>query len=455
MRSGWLKVVTILARVLPPAARQRVLDRVVPLLAGATVLAFAAGSSSIPRVTSIGHPLRWALLVALLAAAAVWALPRPSVSWPPLAAAGALVGLAVLSTAWSVEPKTSFERAASLGLLFATCLLLAAAVSGRPDRTAALLGGIVAGAAAVGLLGLLVLAVDHARAVVPATYEGPARFRGLGQDPNTVALLFGVTTPLAVWALLATRRRAAAVAALALFVGTIVASGSRGGLGAAAIGSAVVVLAGARRRPRAIAALAAVVAVVVAGAAIQSLPKPATSGVPVTQQSNLPKPKTGYLDAEAIFPLNADIGRPLPGGAQPAVVRSLTGGSGRIDAWRGALHEAARRPVAGHGFGTEQAVFVDRYYQFVGGLPENSYIGMALQLGIAGLVALAALAAVLAFAGFRALAGPRRELAAAGLGVLAAGLAVAVVQSYLYSVGNIATAALWIPAFLLPAVIRG
>src|SRR5207302_10849057 len=134
-----------------------------------------------------------------------------------------------------------------------------------------------------------------------------------------------------------------------------------GGLGAAAIGRAVVVVACAKRPSRALLAVAAIAAVAAGGAAIQSLPKPATSGVPVTQQPNLPKPKAGYLDAEALYPLNADIGRPLPGGAQPAVVRSLFGGSGRLDAWRGALHEAARRPVAGHGFGTEQAVLVDRY----------------------------------------------------------------------------------------------
>jgi O-antigen ligase len=447
-------VVTILARAVPPAARQRVLDRLVPLLAGATVLAFAAGSSSIPRVASAGHPVRWALLVALLAAATIWSKPRFSIRRPGLAAA-ALVGLALLSTAWSVDPRASFEHAVSLGLLFATCVLLAAAASGRPDRAAALLAGIVAGAVVVGLLGLLILAVDHGRAVAAATYQSPARFRGFGQDPNTVALLFGVTAPLVVGALLLTKRRALAAAALALLVGTIVASGSRGGLGAAAIGSAVVVLACARRRAHVLAGLAAIAAVAAAGAAIQSLPKPATSGVPVVRQAGAPKPRPGYLDAEVLYPLNADVGRPLPGGAQPAVVRSLLGGSGRLDAWRGALHEAERRPVAGHGFGTEQAVFVDRYYRFVGGLPESSYLGLALQLGIAGLVALAALVAALALAGLRALSGPRRGLAAAGLGVLAAGLAIAVVQSYLYSVGNIATAALWIPAFLLPAALDG
>jgi hypothetical protein len=453
MRSGWLKVATILARALPPAARQRVLDRIVPFLAGATVLAFAAGSSSVPRATSVGHPFRWVLLVALLGAAALrsnWrAIPRT-----PLVAAAALVGLAALSTAWSVEPRTSFERAVSLGLLFLTCLLLAAAVAGCRHRAEALLAGVLGGAAAVGLLGLLVLAVDHAHAVESATYQSPARFRGFGQDPNTVALLFGVTTPLAVWAVLATRRRVLAASVLFLLVGTIVASGSRGALVAGAAGACVVIGARSGRSRRALVGVVAVAAIAVAGAAVQAIPSAAhvvnVSGPPPPGQ---PKPNPGYLNGELVYPLNADVGKPLPGGGQPFVTRSIFGSSGRVQAWEGTLHEVARRPVVGHGFGTEQAVFVDRYYSFVGGLPENSYIGLALQLGALGIAALVALVAALALPAVRALRRSRNDLVAASLGVLVAGLVAAVVQSYLYSVGNIATAALWIPVFLLPAVL--
>jgi O-antigen ligase len=420
------------------------------------VVAAAAGSSSLPGVIRIGHAARWVVLVALLCAAGAWALPRLRPSAPPLVAAAALVGLAVLSTLWSVEPRTTFEKAVSLGLLFATCVLVATAAAGRPDRVAAVLTGLVAGAAVVGLLGLVVLAVDHGRAVQEATYEAPTRFQGFGQDPNTVGLLFAVAVPLATWALLRSttaRRRVATGLVLLLFAGTIVASGSRGALIAGAIGAAVVV---ATAAPRRWLALAAVVVALVAGAGIVSIPDPSASasapapaaGATVTA----PTPRPGYLDAEAQYPLDADVGQPLPGGGQPPVRRGLFATSGRLDAWGGALHEAARRPVAGHGFGTEQDVFVDRYYRFVGGLPEDSYLGLALQLGIVGLLALLALAGTLVAPGLRALRGPRPDLAAAGLGVLAAGLAIAVVQSYLYSVGNIAASTLWIAAFLLVAV---
>lgn len=441
---------------MPLVSRQGVLDRLVPLLAGVTVLAFAAGSSSVARVTSLGHSLRWAALVALLVGAVFWSLPRPRLAGGPAAAAAVFVAAAVLSTLWSVEPRLTFERAVSLGLLYGTCALLAAAVRARPERASPLLTGVLGGAVAVGLLGLLLLAVDHSAAMAAASYETPARYRGFGQDPNTVALLDGVVSPLAAWLVVATRRRAAGAAALALLFGTVVASGSRGGLVSAAVGCALVVLGCVRSRARLAVGIATVAALAVVGGVVQTLPKAQALPPPPASPAPTPKPKPQrqprYLDANSRYPLDADVGGPLPGGGQPTLHRTFLGTSGRADAWRGALHEVARRPVAGHGFGTEQDVFVDRYYYFVGGLPENSYIGLALQLGAAGLAALAALVVALARPGLRALRGRGRGLAAAGLGVLAAGLVAALFQSYLYSVGNIAAAALWIPAFLLGAV---
>jgi O-Antigen ligase len=410
-----------------------------PVLVAATVIAFAAGSSSVPAVLRVGHPVRWLVLLALLAAAA-WRAPLDRVPRGPAAAAAGLVGLAALSSAWSVAPKTTFARAVSLGLLFAACLLLAA----RPALTRAVLWGVIAGAAVVALAGLVLLVVAHGDAVEPASYETPARFRGFGQDPNTVALLFSVTTPLAVWALLTDRRKLAAAACLALFAGEIVASGSRGGLGASAVGSLVAVLAVAGTR-RAVPLAAAIVVLAAVGAWVQSLPKPSAHSAAVAAAPG-PTPRAGYLDAQARYPLDADVGRPLPGGGEPPVRRSLLGGSGRADAWRGALHQAAQRPVAGHGFGTESRVFEDRYYTFVGGLPENSYIGLALQLGLVGLAALAWLLVALVRPALRHV-----RWSAPGLGVLTAGLVAALAQSYLYSVGNLAAAALWIPAFLMTA----
>lgn len=446
IRSGWPKTRTILARVLPIAAAARRLERLLPTLVGLTVFAFACGSSSVAVALRVGHPLRWVLLVALLVAAGLTvdlrAVPRRA-----LLPAFALVGLAVLSTAWSVAPRTTFEHAVSLGLLFAACLLLAARARGDAEEARRLCWGIVGAAAAVAIAGLIELGVAYHSAVEAASYETPARYRGFGQDPNTAALLFGVVAPLALWSFLAGRRRWTSLAILALLVGSIVASGSRGGLGSAAVGCLLLALVARRGRAAAIAA-AAVVVIAAVGAGIQSLPKPAaTSPATVVTQPSGPKP--GFVDANLSYPLDSDVGRPLPGGGEPPVRRGFFSSSGRGQAWSGAAHAAARRPIAGHGFGTEQIVFVDRYYSFVGGLPENSYLGLALQLGAAGLLALVALVVVLVLAGVRTLSLP---FAGAGLAVLAAGLVAAIVQSYLYSAGNIAALALWLPAFLLAGV---
>jgi O-antigen ligase len=433
---------------LTDAPQQRLLDRLLSILVAVTVVAFAAGSSSIPGITHAAHGLRWLALGALLVAAAVATAPRLRLPPGPTAAAAALVALAALSTLWSVAPRTTFERAVSLGLLFATCLLLVSACALHRGLSAQLLAGVVEGAAAVSLLGLLLLAVDYHRAVQPATGEAPWRYEGFGQDPNTVGLLFAVVLPLAVWLLVRARtgrERGLAGAAVLLFAISIVGTGSRGALVAAAVGAALVVLLEVRRRWLAVGLVAVAF---VAGVALSTVPHTVTGRTShVAAAPSGPAPKPGYLNAEADYPLAADIGQPLPGGGQPTVRRGLFATSGRVDAWRGALHEAVRRPVAGHGFGTEQSVFVDRYYRFVGGLPEDSYIGLALQLGAAGLIALAALLAVLVRRGAHGLGGDGH--AAAGLGVLAAGAAIAVVQSYLYSVGNIAAAAFWIPVFLL------
>lgn len=428
-----------------------------PWLVAATVFAFACGSSSVASVTRVGHTARWALLIVLLVAAGARGVRRRTLvpAMAPAAAATALVGLALVSTAWSVSPRLSVERAVSLGVLFAVALLLA----GAEERPTRLLAGLVGGAAAVAVAGLLVLGVDHAAAVQAASLESPARYRGLGQDANTAGLLFALALPLALG--LAAARRSLRLSggcalAAALFVGSIVASGSRGALFAGGAGAFVAAVAARPTLRRALIPGAVVVAAVVAGLFVQNVPKALAhaSGppAPLPPAAQI-QPRHGYLNAEATYPLDADVGGPLPGGGQPPITRGFFGGSGRVAAWKGAGHQVLQRPFLGFGFGTEGQVFVDRYYYFVGGSPEDSYLGISLQLGLVGLAVLVALFLTLAAFIPRALA-RRRSFAAACAGTLAAGLVIAVVQSYLYSVGNIGTSTLWIAAFLLPQLAR-
>lgn len=451
IRSGWLKVPSILARAVPAALSPRAVDRAVPVLVGATLVAFAAGSSSVAQARDAAHDVRWVVLAALLAAAATWApgvrrLP-PAV---PLAAA-VFVALALASSLWSVAPRLSAGRALSVALLLATAVLLAAGAADSAARGRGVLLGLLGGAAAVAVLGPLVLAVSYGTAVTAASVEAPSRYRGFGEDPNTVPVLLSLTLPVGlVWALRDDRLRWPSAAAVALFAGSIAGSGSRGALFAAAAGSAVAVLFAVREPGRRWAALVAVAAAAAVAGVLQSLPQ-ASSPAPAPAAS-APRPNPApprYLDAERVFPLDDDVGRPLPAGGEPTVSRSFLGTSGRAEAWRGAIRQAAGRPVLGFGFGTEARVFVDRYHGFFGGLPEDSYIGIALQLGALGLLTLLGLVAVPVAAGARALVSRVQPWSAACAGVVAAGLTIAVVQSYLYSVGNVGTATFWIAAFLL------
>ncbi len=427
-----------------------------PLSVGATVFAFACGSSSVHVVRQIGQPVRWLSLLALLVLAAAWVWDRREGLLLPRAvviATAAFLAVALTSALWSVAPRVSAERAISLGILFAAALLLAQACAGRPRDVERVLIGVLGGAAVVAVAGIVVFVVAHHSAVQAATTDIAERYQGLGENPDTAALLYAVTLPISVWLLLVSRRRALAGSVVLLLFGSIVASDSRGALIAAGIGAVVLVAAWGGRSRRTAVALAAIVAAFAAGAVIGSLPSPASSNpaasAPVVKA---PAARPPYLNVEAEYPLDADVGRPLPGNGEPWKPRAIFGGSGRSVAWTGAIYQVAGRPLLGYGFGTESRVFVDRYFSFVGGLTENSYIGLALELGTVGLVLLLVLVVLLIVAGWPALAGPNRSLVAACLGAVAAGLAIGVTQSYFYSVGNIASAALWITAFLLPAV---
>ena len=433
---------------MPRPARGLELDQVIPFVLGAAVFAFACGSSAVSGVERVGHSLRWVLLFLLLVLAVAAALREraaPRLPGAVVGAAAVLTFLALVSTGWSVDPRTTFERAVTVAVMFVTVSALAQAV--QRER---IVYGIVGGATAVALAGIVVLLVRHADAVQPATRDLPERYQGLGQNPNTVPLLLAPCLALTIWLLArteSTRRRAALAAVALLFVGSMIASGSRGSLIAAFAGVGVVVaFMPVRARTRVLLG-AAVVAAAAASIGIALVPKSAGAAwkPPHVQTSPAPgsHPNPGYTNVEGSFPLDSDIGTLLINSKPTS--RTLFGLTGRGEAWRGAIDLGNERPVAGYGFGTESLVFVDRWADFVGGLPENSYIGMYLQLGVAGVLALLGLAASIVIAALR-----RRDRwgVAGPLGALAAGLILAFVQSYIYSVGDIATVALWTAGFL-------
>ena len=324
---------------------------------------------------------------------------------------------------------------------------LAAATAARPEAVGRILEALVAAAAIVALLGLYMLWVSHAQAVQSASVQYPARYRGIGQNPNTVPLLLALVVPLTLW--LWTKRKALAVGALLLFDGSIVASGSRGALLAALAGAVAWV--GTLRRPwrLRLALVAASAAVFAADVAIMQIPKP----LPPAPSHGTSAPRRVVRNAEFVLPLEDELDR--PGKGAPPIRRTLFGTSGRARAWDGALHQIAHRPVAGYGFGTEQFAFVDRYYGFDSSVPENSYLGVALQLGVVGLAVLLVFLGVLGAVAVRALctlSGRALAAARACASVVVAGLVLGVTQSYLATPGNLASSTFWIAALCLPAL---
>jgi hypothetical protein len=444
-------------------------------LLAAMVFFFVLGSGSEQNLTSLGHSGRWVLLVAVWCVAAyifAFAARRNATDRIPVYAVAALALplLGVVSAAWSVAPKTTVGRALSLAIL-ASASLFVAYVSVLDRRIIGhVLGGLLAGTAAAGLAGFVLVFADHAASVQAAGDAVPARYRGLGENPNTYSMLAAVALPIAVWALLESTRgwfRAAAGLSAIVFLLSISFSASHGAFLAGFLG--LIAFAVARPRGRVLIAVPAVAAAFAASFVLALIPQPTgkapvVGAAPPPAQSPgvgqgsgsgggngqpgggppLPASLSGYNPAR----LQDEEGRPFTGPVGD-IPHPLLGSSGRATAWTGAVKQANQRALAGYGFGTEDRVFVDRFYFFQGARPENSWVGMYLQLGAVGLVAMLILWLSLVPATWSAL---RRRLTgtdAALVGVCATALFITVPQSYFYSVGNVATATVWFAMALL------
>jgi O-antigen ligase len=391
--------------------------------------------------------------LALVAAAYhAWRSPPVRPAPGPCVALAAFGVLALTSSFWSARLTSTEKRSLAFCLLAFAALALAAGTAARPEAVRRILEALVAAAVVVALLGLYLLWVSHDQAVQSASVQYPARYRGMGQNPNTVPLLLALALPLALWLWTETRSRLgkAVVAAVALlFDGSIVASGSRGALIAAFAGTLVWVLTLSRPWRIRLALVAAAAAVFAADVAITQIPKP-LAAVPAKRS----QPERVVRNGQLVFPLEDELGR--PGKNAPPIRRTLFGTSGRARAWDGAVHQIGRRPVAGYGFGTESVAFADRYYGFDSAVPENSYLGVTLQLGVAGLVALLAVLAafaVVAVRALRTLTGHALVAARACAAVVVGGVVLGLTQSYLTSAGNLASSTFWISALLLAGLV--
>ena len=175
-----------------------------------------------------------------------------------------------------------------------------------------------------------------------------------------------------------------------LFAGEIAVSGSRGAVIAGFGGALLTALVlgptaqrEGRRWPRGSSSSRA------SASATSRLQHPASAAAPAAAAGAAAAAvNTRGLNADLRLRLEDELGHPPLGGYRPPVARTLFGSSGRAQAWVGGVRQAARRPLLGYGFGTEDKVFVDRFYAFEGNFVENSYVGTFLQLGAAGVALL-------------------------------------------------------------------
>ena len=425
------------------------------LLAQLVIWVGLAAGNVDPWNLPVGRLVRWVVLAELgvfalaYAATARGFFPRPGRA---AAAFACFVAVAFLSTGWSTDPGLTFGRAASFAAVVAIGAAVALGARRGSDGARPFLLALLAGAAVLAVLGLIHLASNYDDAVVPATRGQGARYTGIGANPDTLAMLYAIVLPLALWALLEARARWEKFVAAATFLlldGSLAASSSRGAIVAAFAGLTVLVLLVPLSRRARVALVAASVALFAANAVAGTIP-PRSAVDPVLNERFGQTPPLAARDATHVLPLENEIGFPGRGGAYRN--RELLDAGGRWPAWKGAVSQAADRPLVGYGFGLEERVFVDRYYPFISDRPENSYLGLLLQLGIIGLVAAVVVFAVAIASGIRTVGrvrGSERAVTAACLSVLAAGAVLALAQSYLTSVGSPPTVPLWICALLL------
>ena len=421
---------SVLKRTREDAALPR---QIAPPLVACSIVVTALGSSGSGTVSDAAAPIRWVVLGAIAAVAVVAALLEPSL----LRRAGlfhagwlAFVALAFVSASWSVDPYLSVQRSATLLLLFVA--VIAGALVLVPDRDAAERWAtwIVIGIVTVFVISAVAL-VDWDLAVQPGWTVGAqhaiSRFRGITENPNTIASYGPLVLPLLLWQLF--RRRGAgrwlAAVAIALVAAEVTASFSR------------------------------VPLALMAGEALVFTTVFASHG------------RTKFIvGAGLVCVLAATVATAVVvGDFGQRVVRQTTFATagGRTAAWHAATHLIGRRPLTGTGFGTEEQALVTYRNQHPKPFEEadispsffhNSYLGLAVQVGIAGAALLTALLLAPCYQLFRR----RREsalspgLALALVCAIVAAALQALFSSYFYSVGNVTTVSLWILASIPFAV---
>jgi hypothetical protein len=355
----------------------------------AGVVTFALASSSYEELKDPALDQRWVALGTLVVWPAVSRVRLTPVNAPALVVALGLVAcLAILSTAWSIDPRLTLQRGATFAaLVVAATIVLPAHLREEANRLR--LVRILAVVVAVGAAAALVVGF-----VDPDVGRQDGPLQGWLENSNTLGI-WCAALALMLFGLPDLRVRAAAALPVAT---AIIWSQSRGALFAlAVIGLAALPVSLPRRA--AVAGLLVVATVLV-----------------------------------AISPVGDATALGKFGEGDP--VRAATGA--RDEAWDATIDLIGINPLQGLGFGTSDAAFelADLQHQFVyfvGSSPNSTPLQAWLEIGVAGFLLLMAAALGSTIAGWRrGLNGGRLLFLYTGTVLLIASL----VESILTSAGN-------------------
>jgi O-antigen ligase len=420
---------------------------VVPALVVLLLVLLAFGSSWVGPVRQLGSAGKFVVLGALLVAGALAMVLRPGRSSRarPRTFGAVLVWLSVLfvivcaaSATWSSDPTHSAHFTVAILLLMGGALVVPWQIARRPGGRRMLANAVLLALVLIVVGDAAAFVVDHSGSLIREVGM-TQRFRGFLESPNTIAA-YAFAVPLGVWRTLefrSIRARLAAAALVAVYLGELLASGTRLALVMVVLTLGLFALAALGGRRSALAAAVAVLSI----AAV-------TTFLAITQgttDSNLPR----YL--------------------RPSSVPTL---GGRTEAWAAAGKLIAARPLTGYGIGEEEATLDlykveqarasavchtlespefcgsaplrrERLADFSGQYVHNSFFGLAIQVGaiVASLWGLALLLAVGAAALSVRRADRLQPAVAAGL---VGGLIWAFYSTYLWSPGNVVASVFWI-----------
>ena len=317
----------------------------------------------------------------------------------------AFIFYAFLSVSYSPFRHLTLERATTLLLLYVSIfwIIWKYAYTEGPEKVVDLV---------LWATMLIVLASYLKLFIHPAQAFKLGRFAGIFGNPNTVGMTFSILLPLSIWQYFDTKKKAALFLFFLMLIG-ILLSASRSSINAMVV----------------------------------------SMGYFIYARSEKYRPLVFFFSMSFILILAWIIETLLK---QFFInyfrVETIPTAAGRIEFWSIGLGLISSRPIFGYGFGIEEKLFSLKHiigYEGVEIHFHNSYLGMALQLGIIGFLIFFGPLFMLLFKEIFSRKSSDTLLRCALQASIIAGLVVSFFESWLYSVGNCQTFPFWIMVMLL------